>query len=81
MAGVNFLRTYGGRSGANIGPSKTCMFIAGEAPYGPSPWCGAPSLPDKSWCAEHHARCYRTMNHGLQRDFERGYHATALRSK
>lgn len=72
MKGVNYLRTYGQRAGANVGPSPTCTYIEGDRPYTLESYCGQPSVDGKSWCNKHFHTVFRPWDNGLQRDFERG---------
>ena len=58
MSAPDFLRTYRQRVGADIGPSRFCCYVAGTKPYGPDPFCGAPSKPGCSYCERHHAICH-----------------------
>lgn len=76
MSQMTFLRTYGGIRGANVGPSRNCMFIEASPPrgqYRETMYCGAPSEPGISYCAEHRQRCFREMDKKLQANFEGGY--------
>ena len=70
---------YSQRKGANIGNSKTCVFVAGERPYGDNPWCGSPALEGSSYCEHHHQLCYIPIKKDAQRDFNR--HAEYLAKK
>jgi len=43
------------------GPSRTCTWIGPEQDpliHHPIHYCGAPSVPGKSYCAEHYSRVY-----------------------
>lgn len=71
MPGPNFLKTFKQRVGANIAPSRSCKFIEGHKPYGPSPWCDKPTDGETSYCPEHRAICFRQMDERTTLGFER----------
>lgn len=68
---MNFLKTFGGRKGANIGPSKVCMYIRGEKPYGDNPHCGKPAVEGCSYCKRHKKICFVEMTDRESRGFFR----------
>lgn len=71
MTAMTFLRTYGGRRGANVGRSLTCTWINGERPYTADMYCGEPSVRGYSFCEHHKNICYREVDPKIQRDFDR----------
>lgn len=61
MSNVSYLKTYQQRSGANVGPSRTCKWISGVKPYGPRPYCDAPTVEGYSWCEHHKEIVFKPM--------------------
>ncbi len=82
MTKKNYLLTFGGRPGANVGKSRVCVYpIVDGPPYGDRPFCDLPSVEDSSYCGVHHKICYQPFDRERAQGFTRFATAVAMRSK
>lgn len=67
--GHDVKRVFGQRKMVETKNAATCKFIEGERPYGPSPWCDAPTVRGKSYCPYHCRVAYRPFDDTAAKGF------------